>query len=91
MPERKMVWWKIVVGALLAYAAVKALLFPGNIPHALRYSNPDQEVGGKLAQLLIGGLGAMLLFSGLVGKRAGQESKSAETGSDGEGSTKSRD
>jgi hypothetical protein len=92
MSERKIVWWKVIVGVVLVYAAVKALLFPGYIPPALRYSNPDQEAGGKFAQFLVGGLGALLLFSGLIkGKRTNQQPNSGKTGSEGEDSSKSSD
>jgi hypothetical protein len=69
MRRRRVILWKIVLGIILIYLEIKDIFFPVQIPD-FQPSNLTQVIGMRFAQILIVGVGAWLLLSGIAGKRA---------------------
>jgi hypothetical protein len=63
-----LVWWKIIVGALLVYIEVKQLLWPGT--RALQPSNGTQAASMLFVECALLLLGVWLIYSGM---RAGHK------------------
>jgi|SRR6185312_9598702 len=85
MSKRKVVWWKILVAFLIIYGDAKSALFP-DAPAFLQPSNPDQEVGMKIAYLIIGVVGIFFLVWGLIGKRVEQDATTVQANAGFDGS-----
>jgi len=65
--NKKLIWWKIIIGALLVYIELKHLLFP-----AARAFQPESSREAAIMMLVEFALllfGAWLIFSGGKGER----------------------
>ena len=67
MNAKGLVWWKIIIGAVLIYIESKELLSPGT--RALQPDNPTQATSMLIVEWALLLLGVWLAFFGIKGKR----------------------
>ncbi|MGD0858162.1 MAG: hypothetical protein ABR912_02475 [Terracidiphilus sp.] len=63
---KRIVWWKVGVGAFLVLMEIKDRLLPDpNMPDVLKASNADQQLGMDIATGIICFVGLWLVFTGV--------------------------
>jgi hypothetical protein len=66
--EQGVVWWKVILGGVLAFVQIKQLLFP--LSRALQPANAVQAASMKVTELLIFVGALWLLYSGLKNRNS---------------------